>query len=103
MGDELHGPEAGDAFCYSSLSVRVSQPGHGCWGDVQGGGELEGAAEDGGGGVCFGDVDEDAGAEENVAIDGIVVCLGDEVVGGGEVVGPAFLGDLGFGNCFDLV
>lgn len=43
------------------------------------------------------------GVEENVVIDGIVVCFGDEVVGGGEVVGLVFFGDLGFGNCFDFV
>ena len=63
----------------------------------------EGVGEEGGGEVAVRAVDEDAGAEEDGAVDGVVEGFGVEVVGGAVVVGPAFAGDFLGGGCFDLV
>lgn len=60
-------------------------------------------AEDGGGGAAAGAVDEDAGAEEDAGVDCVVEGFGEEVVGGGVVVGPCFAGDQRGGGFFDVV
>jgi hypothetical protein len=74
---------------------------HGGWGDIDG--EANFMAEICGGEVTSCAVDENAGTEENGAVDLVVEALCDEVVRGGVVVCPCFMTDLFCGYSFDFV
>ena len=56
--------------------------------------DAEGAADD---------VDKDAGTEEDLAVYGIIVVFGVEVVGSGVVVCPGFTGQEGSRGAFDVI
>ena len=73
------------------LAVGVGETRHGGGGDKDG--ESDGVGEDGGGCRAVRAVDEDAGAEEDAAVGGVVEGFGDEVVGGGVVIAPGFGGN----------
>lgn len=100
VADDLAGAEEARGPGDAGLAVRVREPRHGGGADEDGGAHAE-LAEEAGAGVAPHAVDEDARPEEDVAVDGVVVGLAEEVVGCGVVVGLALcrdelLGDLGY-------
>lgn len=51
-------------------------------------------AQDGGGCIAVGAIDEDARSQKNIAVHGVVQCLRDQVIARGVVVCPCFVVDL---------
>ena len=51
----------------------------------------------------MGTINEDTWAQEDAAVDFVVVAFCMEIVGGGVVVGPCFAAEEGCGGGFDIV
>lgn len=101
LGDDLHGAVFGAGLCDAPFAVLMGEARHGGGRDVEG--EFDVVAEERCGCVAGCAVDEDARAEEDLAVYGAVESFGCEVVRGRVVVCPSLVWDVLRCYLFDLV